>query len=98
MLVDDLKKLPEESLQDIRAAANKAENTLMITSAYDMDESRRTSLQDTLKAVMGRDLSCEFKTDSRILAGARVSVGAWTMQATLRDELSAFAEASNGFN
>jgi len=98
MLVDDLQNLPEESLNDIRTAANKADSTLVVTSAYDIVESRRNSLQDTLTAIMGRTLSCEFNTDQRVVAGARVSIGAWNVQATLRDELSAFAEATNAFN
>ena len=91
MLLEDLPELPERERQALRAAGQAGE--AKVTSAYPLKESERAGLSEALAALAGRRVSCEFVSDPSLLAGLRVSIGAWVLRYSLRDEMQFFMDA-----
>jgi F-type H+-transporting ATPase subunit b len=94
-LVDvTLEELPRLPAEQARALAANAKNGAMkptVTSAYPLDENRRKAISASLSALVGHPVEPDFGANPELLAGLRVSLGAWVLHANLRDELEFFA-------
>ncbi|HEX6531611.1 MAG TPA: F0F1 ATP synthase subunit delta [Nitrospira sp.] len=90
MVIDDLRRLPDEQKQAIRSAPSAAELSMRITSAYPLDQSQRGALCQACRTLAGREVTCDFLEDRTLISGVRVSFGAWVLRANLQDELSFF--------
>lgn len=93
LLLDDLRQLPEQQVHALRAAGQSGE--LKISSAYPLDEAQRASLTEAFGVLAGSPVGCEFEQDPKLIAGLRISIGPWTLRASLLDELHFFAEAQH---
>lgn len=91
LVVADLSTLPEDKQQSLRTAFAQAQQALTITSAYPLSERQRDQLTQVLTRVLAQNVSCEFIEDSDLMAGLRIVMGSWVLQANLRDELRFFA-------
>lgn len=90
LALEDLARLPEAQLQALRAAVREAGNKMAVTSAFPLPEAGRRALLRGFAKATGADASGEFAEDPRLLAGLRVKIGPWVMQANLQDELKFF--------
>ena len=93
IFVEELSTLPEERLEPLRASRND-HAPAVLSSAYPLSEDQRRQLSDTVEARLGKLVQLEFVEDSELLAGVRMSLGAWQLDLSLAGELSVFAEAS----
>lgn len=91
LLLEDMPQLPDQQLQALRAAGKTEE--VKITSAYPLDESQRTGLNEALDRLTQRPVTCTFEQNPELMAGLRISVGPWMLRASLLDELHFFVEA-----
>ena len=91
-LLEQLKNLPAAERKRLGQALNEHELTATVQTAFPLPETMRTQLQQTLQGIGGRDILCQFEQDSSLLAGARIHLGPWLLQANLQDELQTFAE------
>lgn len=91
LLMEDLSRLPEEQLRALRQAC--VHTTPRVTSAYACTAAMRAAVEAALSTVVGSGVVCEFELDPRLIAGLRVSAGAWVLRCNLADELAFFAEA-----
>jgi F-type H+-transporting ATPase subunit b len=91
-LVEQLKTLPAAQREHLGQALNEHELTATVQTAFPLAEAMRTQLQQTLQDISGRTIQCQFEQDSSLLAGARIQLGPWLLQANLQDELQTFAE------
>lgn len=92
-VLEDLGRL--EPAQRERLAAAPAGDGLGvdITSARPLGEPQRRALVDALTQILGTaPRSVDFREDPTLIAGLAVGIGAWLLQANLRDELKFFAE------
>ena len=94
VVLEDLRRIPDEKRQAIRTACAKADGPATVTSAYLLSRSQRTSLLDAIQSFVGRPISCEWREDRDLMAGIRLSLGPWVLGANLQDELKAFSEAA----
>ncbi len=93
LLVDELGALPEERREALREALAHAAAPLEVASAYPLDDTQRAELAQGLAALSGGSPpAMVFNIDPALLAGVRLTVGAWQLGANLQDELQAFAE------
>jgi len=88
--LEDLPGLPADQARTLSAAAKGGSAKPYVTSAYPLDAGRRNAIRDALSALAGSRVDPEFAEDPQLLAGLRVSLGAWILQANLRDELKFF--------
>lgn len=95
MALEDIGRLPDGAVQTLRDACRGAGNKIGVTSAFALPAAERGALQQALGRLIGADFEAHFTEDAHLLAGLRVSVGAWILRANLRDELRFFAESAN---
>jgi F-type H+-transporting ATPase subunit b len=93
VLVEDLRQIPDERRQAIRTACAKTDGPAIVTSAYLLSQSQRTSLLEAIQSFLGQSISCEWREDRDLMAGIRLSLGPWMLGANLQDELRVFSEA-----
>lgn len=93
LLLEDLPLLSDQQLQALRADDQKV--GVEVTSAYPLDASQRTGLNEVLDHLAKRTVICTFKQDPELMAGLRLSVGPWMLRASLVDELHFFTEAQH---
>ncbi|MEA2093703.1 MAG: F0F1 ATP synthase subunit delta [Pseudomonadota bacterium] len=95
LLLKELTALPPGRLNDLRAAAGKTADRILVASAYPLDDATRRSLERALASVLAVTPPFHYEQDKALLAGLRVTVGAWVLRANLRDELKSFSELAH---
>jgi F-type H+-transporting ATPase subunit b len=92
LFCEQFAQLPESQL----AALRRANTTdVDVQSAFTLDETQRTTIARTLKAVLGDRITLSFSERPELLAGLRLSVGDWTLGANLHDELKSFSDQAH---
>lgn len=94
VVLEDLRKLPEERRKVIRAGMSQAEVSGTVASAYALPSEERQALSEALGQLVGRPISITWREDPELKAGVHLAVGAWILSANLRDELTFFQETS----
>lgn len=92
LFVDELAALPEARLAPLRAGLN-GNGHAVVSSAYPLAEAQRQGLSRAIDARLGTHGQIEFVEDGKLLAGVRLSLGAWQLDFSLAGELGVFAEA-----
>ena len=92
LLLEQLSRLPDERIAALRNSCGGAAERIVVSSAWPLSENQREQLRQALTATMGSSLPLRFEQDSDLLAGLRISIGAWVMSANLQDELKSLAE------
>ena len=91
-LLDGMSNLSTDQVVSLRTQWGEPPDAILVTSAYALSQDRRTKIEDALKDVTGLAVPVRYELDSDLLAGLRISVGAWLLQANVKDELKGFAE------
>ncbi len=92
LLVSELQKLPEERLAALRGGQAGTPAEIRVSSAFALADDQRGRLRKALAAAMQADVTLHFEQDPELLAGLRITIGAWVLGANLKDELQGFAE------
>ena len=92
LMLEQLSRLSDERIAALRNSCGRTAETIMVSSAWPLSETRRERLRQALTATMGSSLPLRFEQDSALLAGLRISIGAWQLSANLQDELKSLAE------
>ena len=95
LVLDDLAQLRKDEQQALRTALSAAQQPVRIVSAYPLQQHQREVLTRTLAVLTDGPVNCAFGEDPTLLAGLRLSAGAWMLRASLQDELKFFAESAN---
>lgn len=95
LVIDDLKHLPPERINQLQASWGEISKEIRIVSAYTLPDSQRENLEKSLSDVSQQTLSFHYEQDSQLLAGLSISIGAWNLGANLRDELKSFVELTH---
>ena len=94
IFVEELTALPETRLEPLRAGL-KGNEQGTVSSAYPLTEAQRQKLSTAIDARLGQHCPLDFVADEKLLAGVRLSLGAWQLDFSLAGELGVFAEASD---
>jgi F-type H+-transporting ATPase subunit b len=95
LLLQQLDTLPAARLEDLRSGAGTAPDGIRVTSAFTLDTTARERLEQALGACLGMQLPLEYQEDPELLAGVRITVGAWVLHANVKDELAGFARLAH---
>lgn len=90
LVTGELGQLPEARIAAIRNNHAMAAGEIQVTSAFPLADAQRLQLEQALSAVTGPGRSLRFELDSTLLAGVRITLGAWVLGANVRDELQGF--------
>ena len=91
LVIAELSRLPSERIADLRNSYGKAPDTALVVSAHRLSDYQRQQLEQVLMTVVGPEVKVQFEQDSELMAGVRISIGAWVLAANLRDELEGFS-------
>ena len=92
LLLKELPSLSAGRLETLRVAAGKTADRILVTSAYPLDDDRRHSLERTLGSALAVTKPFHYEQDKNLLAGIRITLGAWVLGANLQDELKSFTK------
>jgi F-type H+-transporting ATPase subunit b len=97
LFVDQLQALPQSELARLKEGWQGNSSAVEVLSAAPLDGDQQDVIRQALEQVFGPARGAwQFDSDASLLAGLRVSVGGWILQANLRDELQFFSEAAHG--
>lgn len=92
-----LAQLPQlQAGQVARLRQSHAEDGIEVCSAYPLDEGQRQALEMALGQLLGTTPTVTYRQEAGLMAGLRISIGAWVLGANLEDELKGFAELGHG--
>lgn len=95
MVMAEMPRLPDEQHNMLTTMEDTGRQlTAEIISAYPLSEKRRQELQTYLNTVTARQLPVAFSQDPQLLAGLRITIGPWIIDANLAEELRGFAAAA----
>jgi F-type H+-transporting ATPase subunit b len=92
MVIDELPQISAEQIGTLRNSWEQTSEPISVASAFPLSDAQRQRLQEALRAATGKDLPLHCEQDAELLAGVRITLGAWILSANLQDELRSFAE------
>jgi len=95
MVLTELTKLPDEQIAALRNSYGKTPATVVVVSAFPIPGDQRQRLEQALATLIGSDIPLRFEQNSDLLAGLRITIGAWVLGVNLRDELKGFIEIAH---
>jgi F-type H+-transporting ATPase subunit b len=90
LVLTELSKLPDEHIAALRNSNGKTPAAVVVVSAFPLPGDQRQRLEQALSTLISPDISLRFEQDSDLLAGIRITIGAWVLGVNLRDELKGF--------
>jgi F-type H+-transporting ATPase subunit b len=94
LLLEELADLEAQAVDAIRHQFAQGETRAEISSAFPLEQGQREALEKALAAILPGEATLHYSVDSSLLAGLRITVGAWELGANIQDELRGFAELS----
>ena len=95
LLLDHLKTLPEACTLCLQMMGTKKSVPIKITSAYPLTDDLRLQLEQKLGSLITSPINFQYHQDAALIAGIRMDIGAWVLNANLQHELIGFAEIAN---
>jgi F-type H+-transporting ATPase subunit b len=96
LAIAGLTALPAERSADLRNSYGKSPGEIRVASAFPLADDQYQRLGQALASIAGTDIPQHFEQDSSLLAGVRISIGAWVLGVNLLDELKGFMELAHG--
>lgn len=98
LLIDNLTTLPDACKLGLVVLGGKKSVPIKITSAYPLSIDMRQQLEQKLGALISSQIIFQYLQDEALIAGLRMDIGAWVLNANLQHELTGFAEIANESN
>jgi len=95
LLVNNLKTLPAACTLCLQMLANKKTLVIKVTSVYPLAFEQQAQLEQQLTELINSPITLEYQQDADLIAGLRLDIGAWVLNANLKHELIGFAEIAN---
>jgi F-type H+-transporting ATPase subunit b len=95
LLLQQLAALPAERLEALRSGVDAQPEKILVTSGFPLDAAERERLEQALHAGLGIKTPLHYREDPELLAGVRITVGAWVLHANVKDELAGFVRLAH---
>ena len=92
LFVEELENLPPERLDALRSSAEDGEE-IWVESAFPLHSAGEQRLAEALERTLASHHTVQFKLNPDLIAGLRVQIGCWVLDANLGSELEFFSEA-----
>ncbi|HKK16341.1 MAG TPA: F0F1 ATP synthase subunit delta [Gammaproteobacteria bacterium] len=92
IVLEGLSELTRQQISALRNQWGEPPETILVTSACPLAEDRRHHLQQLLQKITGLALPVEYQQDADLMAGLRITIGAWVLDANIKDDLKGFTE------
>ena len=94
LMGEQLSDLPQEQVAALQRALQGNHRRIRVTSAFPMPHAQRQSLEQILERHLGEEMSCDYQEEPDLIAGVRITLGDWLLDANLRHELRAFLDTA----
>lgn len=91
LLLEQLPALPAARLEELRHSAGAVADKILVASACLLDAATRQRLEQALGVSLGIRAPFQYQEDPELLAGVRITAGAWVLHANVQDELAGYA-------
>jgi F-type H+-transporting ATPase subunit b len=95
LAIKGLAELPAERVSALRNSYGKPLEAIQVASAFPLADAQRQRLGEALAGIAGEEIPQHFEQDHTLLAGVRISIGAWVLGANLQDELKGFMDLAH---
>ena len=95
LLMDNLTILPEACNLCLDTPSTKKQVPVKITSAYPLAAEMHQQLEQKLATLINSPINFQYHQDAALIAGLRMDIDAWVLNANLQHELIGFAEIAN---
>ena len=92
LLLEELAELSVDRITAIRTQWGETPASIRVASAFPLAQAQQQQLQQVLQQVSGLSVPLDYVIDEGLLAGLRITIGAWVLHINLQDELKDFAE------
>jgi F-type H+-transporting ATPase subunit b len=90
LLLSHTQTLPEACQSALQALLEQADIAIQISSAYPLTDEQKQQLQQRLSAQISQPVRFEYQQNPDLIAGVRIDIGAWVLNANLQHELLGF--------
>lgn len=95
MVMEDLGSMPDERMTLLREACRGNSGSVLVQTTHPLDTRQRQALQKLFERISdSAPLQWKYSLEPALLAGIHIAIGAWSLDANLRDELDFFAQAA----
>lgn len=95
LVIKEMGELPAERIAVLRNNWTTAPGAIVVTTAFPITDQIRDDLQQAIAGLTDLDVPVRFQRDESLLAGVVITVGAWILGFSLRDELRGFADLAH---
>lgn len=92
ILLEDLAALSDEDAANLLLQWGGAPEVIEVCSAYPIPDNQRKDLERALKIVSRLSVPVHYNEAPELLAGLRITIGAWHLHANVRDDLKGLME------
>lgn len=92
LLLDGLANLPPDQTNALRTQWGESSEAISVASAYPLSTDQRQCLERVLAGIGDVDSAVHFEQDAELLAGLRITIGSWVLNANVKDDLGGFTE------
>lgn len=98
LLIEQLAQLPHSrEFAPNLLLADKQTLLVKVSSVYPLSLMQQQQLEQKLATVVTKSMKFEYQQDANLLAGIRLDLGAWVLDANLNYELAGFAALAHDF-
>ena len=94
-LIDELANLPAERAQRLREHHGTVVDEIVVVSAFELGGKERSALEQAMTKLIGEQRPIRFDRDPELIAGVRITIGAWVLGFNLADELKGLTQLAN---
>ena len=95
MAINELEHLPAEHVENVQKSLGKSSKPVVVVTAFPLLDEQRNKLSLVLSKLTQSDKQVRFEQNRELLAGIRITIGAWVLGANLQDELKGFVATYN---
>lgn len=92
ILLDDLANLSREQVAALTSQWGESPKEIIVSSAYPLAAAQQQQLTAALLRITDLTVPVDYTIDATLLAGLRITIGAWVLHTNVRDELKGFTE------
>jgi len=95
LVITKLAQLPAKQIASLRNGYGKRPETVVVVSSFPLPDDQRQRIEQALATITDPNIPVRFEQNSELLAGVRITIGAWILGVNLRDELNGFVELAH---
>lgn len=92
LLIKTFSEMSENKKQSLVNAYKTSADGISVTSTYALSEAQQEQLDKKISTLLKQAVNITYMQDVKLLAGFRITIGAWLLRINLQDELNGFVE------